>query len=527
MKKRCMKKSFTFLLAGCMLFMTACGGAADTQTAGNDNQTEAVKQETVVETKLPKTEGKPRLLVTQDGEVDDMNTLIHTLLYANDIDLEGIVQTSSKLHYSGDGQNEALRWMGTDWMYEFLDAYAEVYDNLVVHDPEYPAPEKLRAITKVGNVKMVDDTSEETEGSNLVKERILAEDDRPLYIEIGGGANTVARALMSIEEEYKDSDEWEKLHERISEKVILFAWGAQDTCYVNYLKPNWPAMRMINVSGSTIAYGYKWALTETLSDEAKAKMSSEWMVANLVQNRGALLDKYVTWGDGTYLEGEEESDQYGTNEALLNTEDWWGQYAYQRYDFLSEGDSPAWFAVIPNGLRSLEDLSYGGWAGRYDGNADKDDARVRYYQASNGEQGMARWVEAIQSDFAMRAKWCVESNFANANHLPVVTVEEGIDLEAGAGDTVTLHAAAEDPDGDTTAFQWYQYALADTYAEAKDAEGNLIELEVAVSGDNGSQAQFTVPKDAKKGDTIHIILEGVDGGGTNPTAYQRIIITVK
>ena len=48
-------------------------------------------------TALPKTEGKPRLLVTQDGEVDDMNTLIHTLLYANDIDLEGIVQTSSKL----------------------------------------------------------------------------------------------------------------------------------------------------------------------------------------------------------------------------------------------------------------------------------------------------------------------------------------------------------------------------------------------------------------------------------------------
>ena len=46
-------------------------------------------------TALPKTEGKPRLLVTQDGEVDDMNTLIHTLLYSNDIDLEGIVQTSS------------------------------------------------------------------------------------------------------------------------------------------------------------------------------------------------------------------------------------------------------------------------------------------------------------------------------------------------------------------------------------------------------------------------------------------------
>ena len=70
-------------------------------------------------------------------------------------------------------------------------------------------------------------------------------------------------------------------------------------------------------------------------------------------------------GDGTYLEGEEDSDQYGTNEALLGDETLWVGHAYERYDFLSEGDSPAWFLVIPNGLRSLEDLSYGGWNGRY------------------------------------------------------------------------------------------------------------------------------------------------------------------
>ena len=126
-------------------------------------------------TALPKTEGKPRLLVTQDGEVDDMNTLIHTLLYANDIDLEGIVQTSSKLHYSGDDTTESLRWMGTDWMYEFMDAYAEVYANLKVHDADYPSPDDLRAITKVGNIKNVSDTSEETEAAG--EETTSAETD--------------------------------------------------------------------------------------------------------------------------------------------------------------------------------------------------------------------------------------------------------------------------------------------------------------------------------------------------------------
>ena len=479
------------------------------------------------ETKLPYTEGKARLLVTQDGEVDDMNSLIHTLLYANDFDLEGIVQTSSKLHYSGDEDEESYRWMGTEWMYDFLDAYEQVYQNLIVHDPDYPSPDTLREITVVGNIKAEGDTSEETEGSTLVKERILAEDARPLYIEVGGGANTVARALMSIEEEYKDSDEWESLYEHLCENVILVSWGLQDSCYLDYIQPNWPQMRLVDVSGSTIAYGYRWATLEVLSEESREKMSSAWMVENIDQNRGALMDYYVTWGDGTYLEGEEDSDQYGTNEALLGDETSWVGHAYEKYDFLSEGDSPAWFITIPNGLRSLEDLSYGGWNGRYAWKEDKENPEVRYYQAAKGnEKGIAAWIAAIQSDFAMRAKWCVTPEYADANHLPIVEVEEGIDLTAAPGETVTLHASAEDPDGDPVSFRWYHYPYGDTYEEDIDEEKNPIPLALTESGEIHETVSFSIPDDAKAGDSIHVILEGVDGGGTNPVAYQRVIITV-
>ena len=479
------------------------------------------------ETTLPVTEGKARLLVTQDGEVDDMNSLIHTLLYANDFDLEGIVQSSSKLHYSGDENTESLRWMGTDWMYEFLDAYAEVYPNLIVHDPDYPSPESLREITVVGNIKAEGDTSEETEGSELIKERILADDPRPLFIEVGGGSNTVARALLSIEEEYKDTEEWDELYARICENVILTAWGMQDTCYMDYIQPNWPEMRMIDVSGSTLTYGYRWATSENLSDESREKLSSAWMEEHLEKNHGALMDKYVTWGDGTYLEGEEDPDQYGSNEALLGDETLWVGHAYERYDFLSEGDSPAWFFVIPIGLRNMEDISYGGWSGRYALKGSKDIPNARLYQAAKGDKlGIAQWIAGIQSDFAMRADWCVAENYSDANHLPTVTVEEGIDITAGAGETVALHAAAEDPDGDDVTYRWYHYPWGDTYEEAADDDKNPIEIPVTVSGDDGNTAEFTIPEDAKSGDTIHIILECVDGGGTNPIAYQRVIITV-
>ncbi len=478
-------------------------------------------------TALPAFEGKARLLITQDGEVDDMNSLIHTLLYANDFDLEGIVQSSSKLHYSGNGADvEPYRWMGTEWMFEILDAYAEVYPNLVVHDPEYPTPDSLREITKVGNIKTEADTSEDTEGSELVKQSILSEDPRPLFLVVGGGANTVARALMSIEEEYRGTEGWEELYDRICENVILTAWGMQDSCYMEYIQPTWPKMRMIDVSGSTIAYGYRWANLEVLTEESVEKLSSAWMEAHLEKGHGALLDRYVTWGDGTYLEGEDAPDQYGSNEELLNNEELWVGHAYQRYDFLSEGDSPAWFLAVPNGLRSAEDISYGGWAGRYALKKNKDNPDARLFQAAKGnEKGIAAWIAAIQSDFAMRADWCITPEYENANHLPEVIVTEGIDLTAKAGETVTLHAEANDPDGDDVVLAWYHYPLGDSYEEAKDDNKNPIAIDVETS-EAGSEATFAVPDDAKSGDTIHIILEGIDQGGTNPRAYQRVIITV-
>ena len=480
------------------------------------------------QTALPLFEGKPRLLITQDGEVDDMNSLIHTLLYANDVDLEGIVQSSSKLHYSGNGADvPPLRWMGTDWMNKFLDAYAEVYPNLVVHDADYPAPDKLREITKVGNIKAEADTSEATEGSDLIKARILAEDPRPLFLVVGGGANTVARALMDIEAEFKGKEGWEALYERICENVILTAWGMQDSCYMDYIQPNWPRMRMIDVSASTMAYGYRWANLDVLSAESLEKMSSSWMETHLEKSHGPLLDLYVTWGDGTYLEGEEDPDQYGVNEDLLNNEETWVGHAYQRYDFLSEGDSPAWFLTVPNGLRSSEDLAYGGWAGRYALKKNKNNPEVRLYQAAKGnEKGIAAWIAAIQSDFAMRADWCVAPEYASANHAPRLTVSEGLDLVAEPGQVLELHSLAEDPDGDEVNLLWYHYPLGDTYEEAKNDSKDPIAIQIQVS-DQGKTASFTVPEDAKSGDTIHIILEGIDQGGTHPRAYQRIIITVK
>lgn len=44
---------------------------------------------------------KIRTIITQDAEVDDQNSLRYFLFYANEVDLQGIVQTSSKFHWQG------------------------------------------------------------------------------------------------------------------------------------------------------------------------------------------------------------------------------------------------------------------------------------------------------------------------------------------------------------------------------------------------------------------------------------------
>ena len=47
---------------------------------------------------------RPRTIVTTDGEIDDVDSFIRMLLYANEFEIEGLVYSSSMWHYKGDGK---------------------------------------------------------------------------------------------------------------------------------------------------------------------------------------------------------------------------------------------------------------------------------------------------------------------------------------------------------------------------------------------------------------------------------------
>lgn len=129
---------------------------------------------------------------------------------------------------------------------------------------------------------------------------------------------------------------------------------------------------------------------------------------------------------------------------------------------------------------------------------------------------LARWTDAIQNDFAARADWCVKS-FAEANHPPVVVLGHAADLRAQPGATVKVDArGTSDPDGDNLSYRWWQYEEVDTY------DGS-IEIQNADQQD----ASFTVPDDAEKGETIHIICEVRDDGTPPLTRYQRVVVEIE
>ncbi|WP_026510285.1 DUF1593 domain-containing protein [Butyrivibrio sp. LC3010] len=506
--------------------------------------------------------GKIRTIITQDAEVDDQNSLRHFLFYANEVDVQGIIQTSSKFHWKGvpgavkaekkvkddfdAGEyvensgpfDQPYRWPGTDWMMRVIDDYEKDYPNLCKHAEGYPTPDYLRRITKVGNIGYEGEMEKPSEGSDLIKERILDDDERTLFIQVWGGTNTIARALMDIEEEYKDKDEWSVLHEKISKKVVITACGEQDPAYKEYVAEVWPGIQFVKTL-QMMSYAYPWFTMP--EGESKDTLKAEFMQKELLSKDSALIKGYCTWFDGHHYEGENSEGQFGSNPNILN--EWFGakflKGEINKYDFLSEGDSPTFFVLLPFGTRTLEDFTYGGIGGRYmkvDYKNSKgvscnvfDVAKDAYTDRDGNiteQESMWGYVADIQRDFAARVSWAAEDSYEKAEHSPLLKICEGCDISAAAGEHVTISAIAENPDklGIDYSFRVYKEASAECANEIKPSN-ECISKEVL---DNKAvTTEIVIPDTAVSGDKIHIIAKAASKGYYKLFDYKQIIITVK
>ncbi|WP_435355402.1 nucleoside hydrolase-like domain-containing protein [Emticicia sp. SJ17W-69] len=477
---------------------------------------------------------KPRTIVTTDGELDDVDSFIRLLLYSNEFSIEGLIISSSQWHYKGDGkgtkftsememtkkmygERTELRWPGTQWIYNLVDAYGKVYPSLKTNAAGYPSAQHLKSLIRIGNIDFEGEMEKDTEGSDYIKKKLLDDDMTPLYLQVWGGTNTIARALKSIEDDYKNTPKWQSIYEKVCKKAIIYAILDQDATYRKYISVNWKDIKIYYNSKQFWCLAYFWKTAVPI--ELHPFLEGKFMGEKIINNHGALTKMYYSYGDGNPPAGEIE-DIYSDPAKIKKNQ--WGSFG--QYDFISEGDSPAFLHLVNVGLGNLENPQFGGWGGRLvqsktSPNRWEDGENAADFNTFTKKTDLAfaqtRWLEVLQNDFASRADWCIK-NYKNANHPPIVKLNIPANLTAAPNSIVKLNGTATDPDGNTLSYHWWQYEEVDTY-------NGKISIENA----DKKKASFKVPSDIKKGETIHLILEVKDNGTPQLTRYQRVIVSIK
>lgn len=428
-----------------------------------------------VDVPMPPSGTRPRIIATTDGEIDDRCSMVRFLLYANEWDIEGIIHSSSKFHWKGDGRDvQPHNWADEVWLDEQIDLYEHIYPKLSQHADGFPTADALRKLVYTGNVANVGDMSRDTPGSDRIVEVLLDDEPGPVYLQAWGGTNTIARALWKIEHEHPDQ------MEKVSNKAIIYIILDQDKTFREYIQPNWPDLLTLGSFSQFGTIAYRW--DRKIPEELHGYFDREWMERNILQDHGPLCAIYE---------------------------------AHPHKGFRSEGDSPAFMHQIEVGLRSLEHPGYGSWGGRF--TREEPGSAVWKGARDGGDLGKPIWrfAEAFQNDWAARADWCVRDH-EHANHPPQARVDGLLDRTARANERVELSAKpSSDPDGDSLTFTWWQYTDADTCEAVVD---------IATAQD-GAVAGFVVPDEPGK--TAHMILEVTDGGDPPLTRYQRVIVEIK
>lgn len=442
----------------------------------------------------------PRVIVLTDSETDDRCSMVHFLLYANDMQIDAIIQTNSCFQRKG--------WSNETWLKKQIDAYEKVYPNLKTHDSNYPSPEYLRKRVYVGDenpthIKLnggqckqllpgaspiIDPAEwEDTPGSDRIVEILLEQDPRPVFIQCWGGGNTAAKAFQKLKDKYSAD------YERAISKAVLYCIWYQDAAgpYIERFHPKATILLNHHFSGS-------------------------WDYGTMT-NTTDFVSRYMK--NGTNPLGECYSQPY-----------------------ISEGDTPAFLYSISNGLRSYEHPTYGGWGGCFY----KVKGLENVYRDTGFGQ-LREWIEPAMHDFQARLQWCVTSDYTKANHKPIISVPSGLDFNVQSGDTVRLSADIHDPDPVNVEALWL--SRGDMWAQkgiTKEMVKNNIQkyntqwrcgwyqypsgtfkdyINLHFSKENEAKMWFVAPN-VEKPQTIHIILEAYDMTIPRLTSYARYIITV-
>jgi len=455
-------------------------------------------------------DNKRRLVVLTDIEADpdDSQTLVRLLLYSNQIDLEGLIATTS-VHQKARVAPETIK--------KIIGAYEKVQSNLLKHESGYPTAQTLLLLVKQGLPvygMMGVGTGKDSEGSEWIIKVLEKNDDRPVYISVWGGPNTLAQALWKIKETKSAIEA-----KRLIAKIRVYTISDQDDSGA-WMRKNFSDLFFIVSPGSYATATWK-AINQKIKCANNEVISNDWLTSNIQQGHGPLGAMYPDVAYGM------------------------------------EGDTPSWLNLIPNGLNDPEHPNWGSWGGRYElytpetpakptnpmmtggvpiepetrpiwTNADDSftprvpnkygrTIRKDSVNYTGNHLTLWRWREDFQNDFAARMDWCTKS-FENANHPPVAKVNQPEQFTVKSGEIFKLDADGTfDPDGDALSYWWFQYPEAGTYKGI---------VSFAPLSENLYNVHTIKAPVVDSPQTVHFILKVTDKGTPALSRYKRVIVTI-
>ena len=451
-----------------------------------------------------------RVIILTDigADPDDTMSLVRLLVYSNEIDIRGLVATTSTFQKTRT-EPESIRAV--------LDAYKVARPQLLEHENGYPAYEELMARVKQGlavfGMEGVGKGKDST-GSELIVAELKRADARPLWIPVWGGTNVLAQALWTIRE-----TESPERAAALYRKLRVYAISDQDDTG-SWIRKNFPMIFYICSPGSFMKASWL-GMSMPLPGADAEVVSKEWLAHNIQQGHGPLGAVYPDVAYGM------------------------------------EGDTPSYLSLIPNGLNVPEHPDYGGWGGRYElytpeftekdwhpmgqntvqpepetrplwtnaedvytppggGNPFEDHGKEKPVYKS-AQATIWRWRVAVQNDFAARMCWATHPR-GECNHPPVPVLVMPAEFTVTSGEEFVLDATgSHDPDGDSLSYYWYQYR------EAGDKD---VAVDFTPFAQNLKRLPVTAPQ-VSHPSTIHFILEVTDKGTPRLTRYKRVIVHIR
>ncbi len=449
---------------------------------------------------------KNRVIILTDIEADpdDTQSLVRLLLYSNEIDIKGLIATTSCWHKT---------IINPESIKKVIQAYGEVQAKLIMHEAGFPSEEALLMLVKEGLPKYgmlgVGD-GKDSEGSDWIIKVLEEKDERPLWISVWGGVNTLAQTLHKIKNTKTEAEA-----KKLIAKLRVYTISDQDDSGI-WIRNNFPDLFYIVSPGDDYGSATWTAINSFVNGISNDEISNNWLAHNIQQSHGALGAVYpdVAWG--------------------------------------MEGDTPSFLSLIPNGLNEAEHPEWGSWGGRYElykpdfaftkkGGSDVPiaaetreiwtNAIDTYTPYIYNEYGRAvrkdtisftdykvtlwRWREDFQNDFAARMDWCIKS-YQEANHPPVPILGHPEEITVKSGEGFGLDASgSSDPDGDNLSYLWFNYPEAGSYKKL-----------IKISGAENAHMAYVVAPEVEKEETAHFILKVTDKGIPSLSRYKRVIVTV-